>query len=592
MATAFDPDAYLSQPTKAPAAAAFDPDAYLQSLPAVTVTPETAGQPIGEIPQGRRSYSLAEVPGAAVRNIPSSAKQMVTGLYEAVTSPVQTTKGLWDIAAGATQKLTPAGLRDWVNKFDASPEAAARAIESANAVGGMLADRYGSYDAIKRTLAEDPVGAVADLSTILTGGAAATSRVPGLAKVTAGLERAATVTNPFTAVTAPVQKAMAFKESVLPGKLSQQKELNAVRDATLEAAQREGYMTTPGSSSLTPTGKNIVAERMAGKTHLEQLMSVNNQMVTDKLSRRALGVSETTPLTSNTTKAIRAEEYSKGYAPLERIGKIRADNKFVDDMIAVESKYEGPNRSFPGAVPESVDKLLKTYTQSEFNSKDALQAIRRLREDSKANFRKGENELAHAQTDIANALENQMERAIIDSKIPGGAQMLEKFRLARQRMAISHTIEDAIRKGSGSVDAKKLARDLQSGKYVSGDIETMAEFANVFPRVNVSPSTIGTPGGGTMMGVPAAGVGGMLGGGLGYLAGDAGGMGIGAAMGAYGPQLISAGMRQYLMSPKVQNKLIPTYESTLSRVASDTAARNALLAAQAGAVTNRNNLNR
>jgi hypothetical protein len=168
--------------------------------------------------------------------------------------------------------------------------------------------------------------------------------------------------------------------------------------------------------------------------------------------------------------------------------------------------------------------------------------------------------------------------------------MLEQFRLSRQRMAISHTIEDAIREGGGSVEAKKLARDLQSGKYLSGDLRTAAEFANVFPRVSTPPAAIGTPGAGTMMGSPMSGLGGAIGGGLGYLAGDYGGASLGATAGLYGPQMVSAGMRNYLMSQGVQNRLIPSYESTLGRLASDVTARNALLATQAGNVANQNNL--
>jgi hypothetical protein len=65
----------------------------------------------------------------------------------------------------------------------------------------MYKDRYGSYDAIKRTFAEDPVAAASDLSTILSGGAAATARVaPAVSK---GLATGATFTNPAALITKP-----------------------------------------------------------------------------------------------------------------------------------------------------------------------------------------------------------------------------------------------------------------------------------------------------------------------------------------------------------------------------------------------------
>lgn len=538
---------------------------------AATYKPKAAAS---GMPGPRKNYDLLEVPGQAIANIPASAKKFAGGLYEAVTSPVQTAMGVLDIGAGAIQKALPESAVNFINQFEGNPNAAVRAVEAANAVGGMFKDRYGSYEGIKRTLAEDPVGAAADLSTLLTGGSMAASRVAP--NVSRSLQTAATYTNPLSAVTKPAQAALAAKEKFFPNALSKQQELNAVRDATLQAAQREGYVATPGSVS--PTGKNIVAERMAGKTHLEQLASVQNQIVTDKLARRAAGLPETAPLTSATMQDIRKAEYAKGYEPIKQIGEIKTDPAFLDDLISVESKYAGAGASFPGAVPEEVTRLIKNFTVDKFNSKDAIEVTRTLRDQAKGNFRKGDDALAKAQIDVSNALENQIERSLTASNNVKAADMLEQFRLSRQRMAVSHTIEDAIKEGGGSVIASKLARDIQSGKYVSGDIKTIAEFSNVFPRVSQTPSQIGTPGAGTMMG---RGLGGAAGMGAGFLLGGQAGAGAGAAIGAFAPEMVSAGMRNYLLSSTGQRNLVPNYSPLASRLTSDEAARNALLMQQA-----------
>jgi hypothetical protein len=525
-------------------------------------------------PSTRKSYALSEVPGEAISNVPASAKRFASGLYEAITSPVQTAMGVLDIGAGALQKVLPESAVNFINQFEGNPAAATRAVEAANAAGGLIKDRYGSYEGIKRTLAEDPVGAVADLSTLLTGGSMATARAaPGLSKT---LQTAATYTNPLSVVTKPAQAVLAAKESVFPSQLSKQQELNAVRDATLRAAQQEGYVVTPGSVS--PTGKNIISERMAGKTHLEQLASVQNQAVTDRLARRAAGLPETAPLTSATMQDIRKAEYIKGYEPIKQIGEIKTDPAFLDDLIAVEGKYAGAGASFPGAVPEEVTRLIKNFTVDKFSSKDAVEVTRTLRDQAKGNFRKGDDALAKAQIDVSNALENQIERALATSNSAKAADMLEQFRLSRQRMAVSHTIEDAIKEGSGSVIAAKLARDIQSGKYVSGDVKTIAEFSNVFPRVSQTTSQIGTPGAGTMMG---RGLGGAAGMGAGFLVGGVPGASVGGAVGAFAPEMVSAGMRNYMLSGTGQRNMLPNYSPFVSRLTSDQAARNALLMQQA-----------
>jgi hypothetical protein len=526
------------------------------------------------MPGPRRNYGLLEVPGEAISNIPASAKRFAGGLYEAVTSPIQTVKGVLDIGAGALQKVLPESAVNFINQFEGNPAAATRAIEAANAAGGLIKDRYGSYEGIKRTFAEDPVGAAADLSTLLTGGSMATARLaPGLSKT---LQTASVVTNPLSAVTKPAQAALAAKESMFPSQLSKQQELNAVRDATLRAAQGEGYVVTPGSVS--PTGKNIISERMAGKTHLEQLASVQNQTVTDRLSRRAAGISDTAPLTTDNMRQIRVEEYAKGYEPVKKLGQVKTDESFLNDLINVENKYTGAAGSFPEAIPEQVTSLVKNFTKDKFDAGDAVDVTRKLREQASADFKRGENDLGMARISVSNALENQIERALASANRPDATSILDQFRASRQRMAISHTIEDAIKEGGGSVIAAKLARDIQSGKYVSGDIKTIAEFANVFPRVAQTPSQIGAPGAGTMMGRSLSGGAGAA---AGFAMGGPTGAGIGGAVGAIAPEMVSAGMRNYLLSGTAQRNMLPNYSPFASRLTSDEAARNALLMQQA-----------
>jgi hypothetical protein len=526
------------------------------------------------IPSARKSYALSEVPGEAISNLPASAKRFAGGIYEAVTNPIQTISGVLDVGAGALQKVLPDSVVNFVNQFEGNPNAAVRAVEAANAVGGMYKDRYGSYEGIKRTLAEDPVGAVADLSTLLTGGSAATSSIAP--RVSQGLQTAAVATNPLSVVTKPAQAALAVKEQFLPSSLAKQKEINAVRDATLLAGQREGYVATPGS--VTPTSKNVLAERIAGKTNLEQLASVQNQMVTDQLARRAAGIADTAPLTTENMQQIRKAEYDKGYAPVKKIGLVKTDDAFLTDLINVESKYTGAAGSFPEAIPEQVTAMVKNFTKDKFDAGDAVDVTRKLREQAKADFKRGDNDLGMARVAVSNALENQIERSLTAAKRPDAAAMLEQFRLSRQRMAVTHTIEDAIKEGGGSIIAAKLARDIQSGKYVSGDIKTIAEFANVFPRVTQTTSQIGTPGAGTMMGRSLSGG---AGAGLGFAMGGPTGAGIGGAIGAVAPEMVSAGMRNYLLSPTGQRNLIPNYSPLASRLTSDQAARNALLMQQA-----------
>ena len=138
-----------------------------------------------------------DVPGEALGNIPSSAKTMASGLYEAVTNPVQTVSGVMDVAAGGLQNALPKSVVNFVNQFETNPEAAQRAVQAANAAGGMVKERYGSVEAIKNTLATDPVGAAGDLSLLFSGGAGIAARTPMLSRAAPTLRTAANVIDPI-----------------------------------------------------------------------------------------------------------------------------------------------------------------------------------------------------------------------------------------------------------------------------------------------------------------------------------------------------------------------------------------------------------
>lgn len=532
----------------------------------------------GGIPSGRQPMSWGKVASEAVSNLGPSAYAQGQGLVSAVLSPIDTLKTLGKLGGGAALNIMPDKAREIATSIFTNPESAKEAMDLASSVGGEYATNYGTLEGFKQKLASDPVGVLADLSTLFYGGGAVVKGA-GLTKTGGAISKVGSAIDPLNIATAPIRMPI---ESAKKASVASAQAANAVRDANIASAQAAGYTLTPGSVS--PTGKNILAERVAGKTSLEQLSSVKNQTVTDRLTRQAIGLPENAPLTGGAMQAIRKTEYAKGYEPVKQIGQLPTDAKFLDDLVEIESKYVGVNSSFPGAVPPEVEKLVKTYTVDKFDSKDAVEISRNLRQDATANFKAGNNSVAKAQLDIVNALENQIERHLTNTGRPDAHTLLEQFKLSRQRMAISHTIENAIREGSGSVDAKKLASMLQRGDYMTGELKTIAEFANIAPRVTNMPSTIGTPAAGSVLGqnlLTNAALGGGVGGAYGGLPGGLAGLATGALV-SLGPPMVSSGMRSYLMSGTGQRNLLPSLYNTQIPGMSREAMRNMLLASQAG----------
>ena len=190
-----------------------------------------------EIPASRRSWS--DTFGEAVSNLPTSAGKFARGMYEAVTSPVQTATSILDLGAGALQNITPKVVSDFVNRFDANPDAAKRAVETANAFGGEYAKRYGTVDGFKEALATDPISVISDFSVLASGGAGAVGKIaPKTAKV---LATTAKYTNPAAPLVAAAEygigmgaKAAGNLVDAMQGQRPAVKAGNIVRNALTE----------------------------------------------------------------------------------------------------------------------------------------------------------------------------------------------------------------------------------------------------------------------------------------------------------------------------------------------------------------------
>jgi hypothetical protein len=119
-------------------------------------------------PAPQSEIPLGQVPGMALASAPGSAAQFAKDIATPFMEPVETAKSLGSLALGVMGKM---------GAQTASPQD----IQSAEMVGKFLSDRYGGIEEAKRTLATDPVGALADVSMVLTGGGALAARAPGMA---------------------------------------------------------------------------------------------------------------------------------------------------------------------------------------------------------------------------------------------------------------------------------------------------------------------------------------------------------------------------------------------------------------------------
>lgn len=509
---AFDPDAYLSA---ASAPKAFDPDAYLAEV-AAPAAPSTAAVALNAPYKG--------VAGAidALLNTPTNIANLGIAGY-----------GVLKGAMGSTDLPEPM----------ATPDYARRGLEAVGLIRPTPNMTPGQR-VLDATLQSATIGA-------LSPGSAARNAFLSAAGGASGQAMTEATGSPLAgmATSMLVPGAMSSLAEARQNALLEQQTRNAVRDQTLRAAQKEGLIVTPGSVSANPA--KVLMEHIAGKSGTEQVASVKNQVQIDRLARRALGVAEDTPLTVDTTRDVRRAAFKQGYEPIAAVGKVKTDADFTSALDDILSQHTGAGRSFAQAIPDDVAKVAASYRVADFEAKDALKAIQTLRDKAGGHYRAGNNDLANAERGIAKALEDQIERGLATAGNPAAAELLDQFRQARRQMAISHTVEDAIHVGAGSVDARKLAKDAQSGKYLSDDLKTVAEFANTFRNVTKFPS--GTPG------IGGLGYGAMTTGGIAIPIGYSLGGPVGGAAATFGSLVAPAMARKYLLSDYMQGKVIPNY---------------------------------
>lgn len=153
-----------------------------------------------EIPEAPKNYTAGEAALEGIKGLPGGAFSAAIETGKALLSPVKTGKALLDLGAGELQKVLPQSVTNAINRADEAymgkEQSQAARQQMANVADVINKDyaQYGSWEGAKRRFAEQPEAVLADLSTVLSGGASLASKAPKLASA---LKTASNVTNPL-----------------------------------------------------------------------------------------------------------------------------------------------------------------------------------------------------------------------------------------------------------------------------------------------------------------------------------------------------------------------------------------------------------
>jgi len=364
---------------------------------------------VQQTPQQPKYMGYGEMMGQAVQNIPASAANMATGLYQAVTNPVQTVSGLLDVGAGALQKVLPKPVVDFVNQLESNPEAAQRAVNAATAVGGAMKERYGSAESIKNTIATDPVGAMGDLSTLLGGGAALAGRIPMAGKVASTLSTASDLTNPITLAGKGVSKTADMASALAKLGLGLKTGVGTEPITQAVKAGREGNQTFLENMRGTVPMTQVLddAKSNLAKMNLDKQAEYRSGMVNIKNDKTQLD------FTGIDQAIADAQKYSSYKGKVVNQGA-------ADVLTDIKAKVDDWKSSDPAQyhTPEGIDKLKQSIWESieklPRESKTAYSAAKEVYDSVKKEISKQAPEYSKVMSDYSQSSDKikEIERAL------------------------------------------------------------------------------------------------------------------------------------------------------------------------------------
>jgi archaellum component FlaC len=432
---------------------------------------------VQQTPQQPKYMGYGEMMGQAVQNIIPSATNMATGLYQAVTNPVQTVSGLLDVGAGALQKALPKPVVDFVNQFESNPEAAQRAMDAATAVGGVMKERYGSVEGIKNTIATDPVGAMGDLSTLLGGGAALAGRIPLAGKVASTLSTASDLTNPITLAGKGVSKTADMASALVKSGLGLKTGVGTEPITQAVKAGREGNQTFVENMRGTVPMMQVLddAKSNLAKMNLDKQAEYRSGMVNIKNDKTQLD------FTGIDQAIADAQKYSSYKGKVVNQGA-------ADVLDDIKAKVDDWKNSDPAQyhTPEGIDKLKQSIWESieklPRESKTAYSAAKEVYDSVKKEISKQAPEYSKVMSDYSQSSDKikEIERALsLGDKASADTAMRKLQSLMRNnvntnygnRLEMAKELEKAggnemMPALAGQAMSSKLPRGLQSASNI------------------------------------------------------------------------------------------------------------------------------
>lgn len=248
--------------------------------------------------------------------------------------------------------------------------------------------------------------------------------------------------------------------------------LNVAKDANAA-----GYVIPPediGGGALTRA-----ASGLSGKIKTAQEASARNQPITNDLVKAEFGLTQNAALDIPALAGVRAKA-GQAYDAVSNTGTITAPKSYETALDAIVAPYKQAAKGFPNAKPNPIIAEIESLRSPQFDASSAVSKIKELRAGADTAYANGNKEMGKALKSGADAIEDAIDSHLVSTGVPG--DLLKNFREARQTIAKTYTAQKALNATTGDINAQTLAKELQKGKPLSGNLLAVAEAANTFPK--------------------------------------------------------------------------------------------------------------
>jgi hypothetical protein len=282
----------------------------------------------------KKPLAWSDVPAKAWENAGTSAVEFGKSIVQPILHPIETAKAVGGLAYGLGSKAV-----DALPGVEMDPDAKADREKYADAMGQALKGRYGGLEEIKNTLATDPVGAAADLATVLSGGGALAARAPGMAgQVGRIAQTAGRVVDPLTK----------------PGQLAKGVGKTANFFGSINAGL--GFETLPRAWNAGARGSDVLPDNMRGLAPQTAVLDMADSALKKKIAERGAEYrASRAALTEDKTvldyAPIRAKlAEAENIAKFHGVAKNDAAAKALGEILAKVDEFENIGAPKPAAA--------------------------------------------------------------------------------------------------------------------------------------------------------------------------------------------------------------------------------------------------